>query len=184
MEINKRTFLDGASHSSELSAVSSGAVTAHQNKAVGVFLPMPGPTALGNFAPGGRELLPAAAGLRLAGATAVRMIDRVPGDAAVNRANAAVTRAAGFSEDDLLVLDVPDLADGRIAAFDDLADFAGGQPNLRVPWSRDIKVAAEPALRTIWAPRPGTISMLWIGRPTGIDFKGRLFPTSAGPSRR
>src|SRR5579872_4570663 len=43
--------------------------------------------------------------------------------------------------------------------------------------SRAVSVALVPALRQIWAPRPGCISRLWIVMPSGMFFIGMQWPT-------
>src|SRR5512133_1024063 len=54
----------------------------------------------------------------LAFATAVRVIDRVHGDATVVRALAEPARTAGFADRNILVVEVADLPDGRHAIDD------------------------------------------------------------------
>src|ERR1017187_7448072 len=88
--------------------------------------------ALGNFAPRRRQLLPAAAGLRLACATTVRVVNRVARHAATDAANAAMPRTTRLAEKHIFVLRVADLADGRVAIPIHPADFARGQTQLRV----------------------------------------------------
>src|SRR5207244_13640334 len=56
-----------------------------------------------------------AAALGLALAASVRVVDRVHGRAADRRTLAAPPAAAGLPAGDVLVVDVPDLADGRAA---------------------------------------------------------------------
>src|SRR5215207_3999392 len=68
--------------------------------------------AAGRLAPRG-DGVATARGLALA--AAVRVIDRVHGDAADVRADALPARAPGLAEGDVLVLDVAHLPDGRHA---------------------------------------------------------------------
>jgi len=58
------------------------------------------------------------------------------------------------------MLRISNLADGRVTILVDPAYLAGRQANLRVAFIRDISVAALPAERTIWPPRPGVSSRL------------------------
>src|SRR5277367_1250777 len=97
-----------------------------------MFALISSPVALGQQAPRGGQLLPAAAALGLAGAAAIRMIDGIARDAAVDRANATMPRPPGFAQNNFLMLDVADLADGSVTAFMHPADFARGQPDGRI----------------------------------------------------
>src|SRR4051794_21392925 len=65
------------------------------------------------------------AALRLAFATAVRVVDRVHGRAADGRALAEPARTAGLADRHVAVLDVADLADGRAAGEQHAAHLAG-----------------------------------------------------------
>src|SRR6059036_1514954 len=88
--------------------------------------------ALGDLAPRRHQLLPTAPRLGLAGAPAVGVVDRIARDAAVDGADAPMTRTARLAENDVLVFEVADLADGRQAVFVDPPNFPRGQTNLRV----------------------------------------------------
>src|SRR5919107_3785484 len=77
-----------------------------------------------------RHRVAAARGLALA--AAVRVVDRVHRDAAHRRADAVPARAPGLAVRDVLVLDVADLADGRVADDGDAPDLARGHAHLRV----------------------------------------------------
>src|SRR5215470_14553264 len=61
------------------------------------------------------------------GAAAMRMVDRVLGDAARMRADAEPAAAAGLADDDILLVRVRDRADGREAIEMDLAHLAGAE---------------------------------------------------------
>src|SRR2546423_3575805 len=65
-------------------------------------------------------------------AAAVRVIDRVHRHAAHVRAYAFPTRPPGLAVRDVLMLDVADLAHGRLADYGDAADFARRHTQLRV----------------------------------------------------
>src|SRR5437588_6239584 len=65
-------------------------------------------------------------------ATTHRMIDGVFRNCTAERTNATVPPASGFAENYILVLRVPDLANGRIAVFVDSADFARRQADLGI----------------------------------------------------
>ena len=56
--------------------------------------------------------------------TAVRVIDGIHNDTAICWPNAHMPRAAGFTDRYILVVQVPDLADGRTAVDVDQPDFA------------------------------------------------------------
>src|SRR5579885_1349464 len=71
-----------------------------------------------------------AAGLALA--AAVRVVNRVHGDAADVRADALPARAPGLAVRNIFVLDVADLADGRVADDGDAPHLARRHANLRV----------------------------------------------------
>src|SRR5436190_6977495 len=60
------------------------------------------------------------------------MVHGVARNAAVDRANATMARAARFSEDHVFVLGVADLADGGVTVFWNAANFTRGQTNLRI----------------------------------------------------
>src|SRR3954449_550501 len=68
---------------------------------------------------------------RLALTTAVRVVDRVHGDAADGRALALPAHPAGLAPVDVGLLGVADLADRRAAADVDVADLAGRHAQLR-----------------------------------------------------
>src|SRR4051794_5616257 len=97
-----------------------------------MFLFVAGAIALGQQSPRRGQLLPATAGFGLACATTVRMVDGVTSNTAVDGANAAMTRAAGFAEDYVFVLGIADLADGGIAIFVDTPNFARRKANLGI----------------------------------------------------
>src|SRR5919205_380363 len=78
----------------------------------------------------GRHGVTAARGLALA--AAVRVVYRVHRDAAHRGADALPARAARLAVRDVLVLDVPDLPDGRVADHGDAPDLARGHAHLRV----------------------------------------------------
>src|SRR4051794_39459049 len=69
---------------------------------------------------------------RLALTTAVRVVDRVHGDAADGGALALPAHAAGLAPVDVGLLGVADLADGGPAADVDVADLAGRHAQLRI----------------------------------------------------
>jgi hypothetical protein len=108
------------------------AITADQNKAIGMFLLVSRAVALGEQTPRGGQLLPAAAGFGFACATTVGMVDRITRDTAVDRANAAMTGPACFAENDVFMLGVADLTDGGVAIFVNAPNFARGKANLGV----------------------------------------------------
>ncbi len=62
----------------------------------------------------------------------MRVVDRVHRNAAVVRAPAEPPRAARLADREVLVLEVPDLADRRVAVDEDLARLAGREAHLRV----------------------------------------------------
>src|SRR5262249_31640432 len=97
-----------------------------------MLLFVPCAIALRKQTPRGSQLLPTAAGFRFTCTTAVRMVDRIARDTTVNRANATMTRTSRFAEDDIFVLRVADLTDGRVAIFVDATDFARRKADLRV----------------------------------------------------
>src|SRR5919202_3933169 len=72
----------------------------------------------------------AAGGLTLT--AAVRVVDRVHHDTTDGGALALPPHAAGLTPVDVGLLGVADLADGGAAAHVDVADLAGGHPQLRV----------------------------------------------------
>src|SRR5258707_8315915 len=72
-------------------------IATNQDEAIRIFLPVPGAIAFCQQAPRGSQLLPAAARFRLAGATTIWMVNRIPRYAAVYRADAAMPRAPGFA---------------------------------------------------------------------------------------
>src|SRR5215213_2876597 len=80
--------------------------------------------ALGGLAPRA-DRVTAAGGLALAAAQGV--VDRVHRHAAVVWALAEVASPAGLADRDVLVLEVADLADGRVAAYVHLAHLARGE---------------------------------------------------------
>ncbi len=82
------------------------------------------------FQPHGRRRVASAGGLAFAAAH--RVVDRVHRDAAVVRPPAHPAVAAGLSDRHVLVLEVADLPDRRVALDVDLADLARGQAHLRV----------------------------------------------------
>src|SRR5208282_6610413 len=98
-------------------------IPADHNKPVRVFVFRPRLAALGHLAPRRRQLLPATAGFRLAGATTVRMIDRIARHATADAANAPMPRPASLAQNHIFVLRVANLADGRIALLVEFADF-------------------------------------------------------------
>src|SRR4029077_20278660 len=85
--------------------------------------------ALGRQAPR-RHGMPSAG--RLAFASAERVVDRIHRDAAHVRALAEPAAAPGLADRHVLVLDVADLADRRVALDVDLADLVAGHLDLRV----------------------------------------------------
>src|SRR3990172_690748 len=108
------------------------AITPDDDEAIRSLAPVARPVTFRQQPPRRGELLPAAAGLGLARATAVRMVHRVARHTAGDRALAPMPAAARFAQDDLDVLRMAHLADGRVTVFVDAADFTGGQTNLRV----------------------------------------------------
>src|SRR5947209_13699470 len=80
--------------------------------------------ALGRLAPR-RHRMPAARGLALAAPE--RMIDRIHRHATVVRALAEMARPSGLAVGDVLVLEVADLPDGRVAADVHLPHLARGE---------------------------------------------------------
>ncbi len=65
-------------------------------------------------------------------ATAHRMVDRVHRDAAVVRTTTEPARSSSFAERNVLVVDVRNLSDRRVAILVNLADLTGRQAHLRV----------------------------------------------------
>src|SRR5262245_16647384 len=66
------------------------AVAPDNDKTIGILLPVACVAAFGDLAPRRHELLPTAAGFRLAGAAAVRVIDRVTRNTTIDRPDAAM----------------------------------------------------------------------------------------------
>src|SRR5436190_10503629 len=87
---------------------------------------------LRELAPRRHRVMATATALRLALATTHRVIDWVHDHAADGRTDPAPTAAAGFTGRHVHVLDVADLADGRVALLVNLANLAGGQLDQRV----------------------------------------------------
>jgi hypothetical protein len=85
-----------------------------------------GREALGELAPRRDDLLAATAALGLALAATVRVVDRVAGDAARDRAAAHPALAAGLAERAVDLVAVADDADRGPAAGVDQAELAGG----------------------------------------------------------
>src|SRR5687768_10632058 len=110
-----------------------------------------------------------AAALRLALAAAVRVVDGVHGRAAHGRALAAPSAAAGLPACDVLVIGVPDLADGRparerhapklarrkaqdavaLVLRDELDPGAGTARHLSAPARLELDVVDERARRNV-----------------------------------
>ena len=80
-------------------------------------------SAFGDLAPRRHELLPAAATLGFTLTTTIWMVDRVLGNTTINRTDAAMARTTRLAENDLLMLRITDLANGRVADFVDLANL-------------------------------------------------------------
>src|SRR5206468_2070368 len=108
------------------------AVAADQNKSIRILLLFARAITLRQQTPWRRKLLLATAGLGFACAAAVRMVYRIARYTTVNWANAAMPRPARFAENDVFVLGIADLADGRVAILVYAADFAGRKSNLSV----------------------------------------------------
>src|SRR5215218_10417600 len=104
--------------------------TAADDQAVGFLVLGAGALAQCRHAPRSHRV---AAALRLALAPAVRMVDRVHGGAAHGRALSAPAAATGLTPGDVLVVDVPDLADRGPAGQRDSPHLAGGQAEHAVP---------------------------------------------------
>src|SRR5262249_50620288 len=102
------------------SALLLASVAARNDELVGGLV-VAGLLALGREAPRGDRV---AAARRAAFAAAVRMIDRVHGDAAVVRAPTQPTLAPGLADRDVHVVRIRDRADGRHAAAVHQALFA------------------------------------------------------------
>jgi len=107
-------------------------IAAHQDEPVRVFLLVTGAIALSEQAPRGGQLLPTAARLRFAGATTVRVVDRVACYTAADRPNAEMAGTARFTQNDVFVLSVSDLADGRVAIHVNSANFARREADLGI----------------------------------------------------
>src|SRR5262245_46899205 len=82
------------------------------------------------------------------GATAMRVVDRVLGNAAGMRADAEPAAAAGLADDDVLLVRVRHRADGGEAIEMDLAHFAGAQADQRI-----VDVAADQLHESAGGPR-------------------------------
>ena len=130
--------------------------------------------ALGRQAPR-RHRMAAARGLAFAAAE--RVVHRVHRDAAHVRPLAQPAAAAGLADRHVLVIDVADLADRRVALDEDLANlarrhldrrvvaFLGHQLHRRPGAARDL-----PALARASAPRCGSCV------PSGMFFSGSALP--------
>src|SRR5436189_4029356 len=95
------------------------------DEAVGILALFARLLALG-VAPRAEKVLASATGLRAAFTTTVRVIDGVHAHAANRRTNTEPAGTAGLAADDVHVLHVADLADGRVAGGKDLANLTGG----------------------------------------------------------
>src|SRR4029077_12192159 len=123
MAVDKRAFLNGASHTIDsLLLLHRTAIAPHHDKAVGKFPAMPGPVPFGEQSPWRGQLLPAAAALGLASTTAIGMIHRIARYASVDRSDAPVPRPPSFAQNDVFVFEIPNLANGRIAVLMDSAN--------------------------------------------------------------
>src|SRR5215213_5104836 len=111
---------------SQLLALLAGTPAADDELVAGLV----GPAGTALRLAGGIDRVPASGGLALA--TTVRMVDRVHGDATDGRTLALPAHPAGLAPVDVGLLGVADLADGGAAAYVDVADLAGGHPQLRV----------------------------------------------------
>lgn len=100
------------------------------NHLVGIFLVLAGLQAQSNLTPGGNRSGHTHRALALAAAMGV--IAGVHNHAADGGTDAHVTGAAGLTNADVLVVSVAHGADGGFRIHRNLADFAGGQTNLRV----------------------------------------------------
>ena len=176
--VDERALLDRTRHRSALTL----RLAAADDESVRPLV-VAGLEALGLPAPR-RGRVAAAGGLALAAAH--RVVDRVHRDAAVVRPPAQPAVAAGLADRDVLVLEVADLADRRVALDVDLAHLARGQPHLRVvAFLAPSAARAAPAERTIWPPLPRFSSMLWIVVPSGIACSGSALPatmSAVGPT--
>src|ERR1041385_6017522 len=115
----------------------------------------------------------------LAFTTAVRMVYRVHGHAAIDRLFAQPDVASGLADVNVLVLHVADLPDRRHPIDEHFARLARGQLHQRVLF---FFRAEPPAERTICAPLPGLSSMFWMVVPAGMSFSGSAFPTRMSAS--
>src|SRR5579862_3772894 len=109
---------------------SADAVLAALDDHVVRALVVTGLQALGVLAPRRHRVRVALAGLAFA--TAVRVVDRVHGESAHRRADAAPALRAGLAVAAQVVLIVPHLADGGAAVDVHLAGLAGLEPQVRV----------------------------------------------------
>src|SRR3954469_1981918 len=105
------------------------AATAAHDQLVGFLVLRAGALAERRHAPRRDRM---AAALRLALATAVRMVDRVHRASADGRALAEPAAASRLADRDVAVLDVPDLADGGAAGEQHAPHLAGGEAQRRV----------------------------------------------------
>src|SRR5882724_1025106 len=97
-----------------------------------MFLFVACPIALRQQTPGRSQLLPTATGFGFACATAVRVINRIAGDTAVDRPDAAMAGTSCLAENDVFVLRISDLANSRVAILVDAPDFTGRKANLGI----------------------------------------------------
>src|SRR5665213_392365 len=120
--VNKRTFFNGSSHK-KLFAFHWTAITAHQYKSVREFALVARSVSLGQQAPRRCQLLPASAGFGFARAAAIRMVNGIPRNAAVDRANATMTRTPRLAEYNIFMLQISNLADGGVTHLLDATNF-------------------------------------------------------------
>src|SRR5262249_52038744 len=97
---------------------------------------------LGRNAPGRDPML------ATLGAAAMRMVDRILGDAAGVRADAEPAAAAGLADDDVLLVRVRNGADGRQTIEMDLAHLAGAQADQGI-----VDIAADELNERAGGPR-------------------------------
>lgn len=108
------------------------------------------------------------ASLGLAFAAPMGMIDGIHGDAALMRQTSEPPRAAGLTNDDVLVVDVGHLTDGRPAIQTHHSHFAGGKPKLRDRAFFGDQLRHGSCATDHFTPAPGLSSMLWSSVPKGM----------------
>ena len=96
-----------------------------------------------------------------------RVVHRVHRNASHVGPFTSPARAPGFSEGNIFMVDVADLADGGLALNRDHAHLARGHAKSGVLSFTGYELALVPAERANWPPLPGRISILCTTVPSG-----------------